>query len=80
LGQANQLYIEELKIKTLQQTVAFSHLERLLNEQCVISEEGLRIPIPSKKISSTSLQNPSDPDATFRTKRKEKHIPYQFCS
>jgi hypothetical protein len=49
----------------------------LLNEQCVITEKGLRIPIPSKEISSTSLQNSSNPDATFRTKRKENYIGYR---
>lgn len=74
--QANQLYIETINTKALQQTEAFSHLKRLLDEQCVITEDGLRIPIPSKEVSSTSLQNPSDPDATFRTKRKEKHTGY----
>jgi hypothetical protein len=31
---------------------------------------------PSKKISPDSLQNPTDPDATYRKKGKKKHIGY----
>jgi hypothetical protein len=77
-GQADQLYrfIAEQKNLQLQQTTAFLQLKRLLQEQCVITEEGIHIPIAAKEIAPDSLQNPSDPDATFRTKRKDKHIGY----
>lgn len=31
---------------------------------------------PSKEISPDFLQNPTDPDATYRKKGKKKHIGY----
>jgi len=31
---------------------------------------------PSKHISPNSLQNPTDPDATYRKKEKKKHAGY----
>jgi len=31
---------------------------------------------PSKKIAPDSLQNPTDPDATYRKKGKKKHLGY----
>ena len=74
--QASTLYDAILKEETLKTTEAFCHLERLLNEQCVVTEGGVRVPISSKKVGSTSLQNPSDPDATFRTKGKKTHTGY----
>ncbi|RAM03221.1 hypothetical protein DO021_03835 [Desulfobacter hydrogenophilus] len=44
-------------------------LERVLNEQCNLVNDpqgGQKVDIkPPKKISSNSLQNPSDPDATY---------------
>src|SRR5699024_4104540 len=52
----------------------FKHLSRLLNEQSVKSEDGIVVPIEGKKLSSRILQNPSDPDATFRTKGDKNHI------
>lgn len=55
-------------------TDAFKHLSRLLNEQSVKSEEGIVVPIEGKKLSSRILQNPSDPNATFRTKGDKNHI------
>jgi hypothetical protein len=30
----------------------------------------------SKKVSPDSLQNPTDPDATYRKKGKKKHLGY----
>lgn len=74
--QASVLYDTILKEESLKSTVAFCQLERLLNEQCVMTEGGVSIPISSKEVKSTSLQNPSDPDATFRTKGKEPHTGY----
>src|SRR5699024_1451109 len=55
-------------------TDALQHLSRLLNEQSVKSEDGIVVPIEGKKLSSRILQNPSDPDATFRTKGDKNHI------
>lgn len=55
-------------------TTAFQHLKRLLREQSVETEEGVVVPVEGKKISPKSLQNPSDPDATFRHKSGENHV------
>lgn len=45
-------------------------LRRVLREQCVVKEGGCACPVevsvkPSKEVPSDSLQNPSDPDATY---------------
>ncbi len=54
---------------------SYKHLKRLFNEQCeVVREsgsegEGNKV-ILKKEVSSTSLQNPSDPDATYGHKGK----------
>jgi hypothetical protein len=47
---------------------AYKHLSRLLSEQCIETEDGVVIPIEAKNLSPNSLQNPSDPDATYRNK------------
>jgi len=46
--QSNVLYDAILKEEALQKIEAFCHLERLLNEQCMMTEVGIRIPISSK--------------------------------
>jgi len=43
-------------------------LIRVLKEQTSQDEEGATIAKPKKDISPSSLQNPSDPDATYRSK------------
>jgi hypothetical protein len=43
--QASVLYDAILKEETLKTTEAFCHLERLLNEQCVMTEGGVSVPI-----------------------------------
>lgn len=49
---------------------SYKHLKRLFNEQCEVvresgsEREGDKV-ILKKEVSSTSLQNPSDPDATY---------------
>jgi len=55
----------------INKTEEFKLLSRLLKEQ---TRKG-RIK-PSKEISPDSLQNPTDPDATYRKKGKKKHIGY----
>lgn len=52
------------------------HLDRLLQEQCVETENSVLVPIDGKQLNSTILQNPSDPDATFRKKGNDEHIGY----
>jgi len=45
---------------------SYKLLERVLKEQCSVSEDGTQVHIkPPKEIPSDSLQNPSDPDATY---------------
>jgi len=40
--------------------------ERVLNEQCTVEDDGTRVAVkPPNEIPSDSLQNPSDPDATY---------------
>ncbi len=54
----------------------YKRLARLLNDQCLETEEGDIIPIEATKLTSYSLQNPTDPDATYRTKGGEGHVGY----
>jgi hypothetical protein len=45
---------------------SFKLLERVLNEQCNVSDDGKEVEVKKpKEIPSDSLQNPSDPDATY---------------
>jgi len=59
--------------------VSYEHVARVLLEQFSISEEAGQTTIalkPSKEISTTSLQNPADDEATFRRKNGESHKGY----
>lgn len=49
-------------------TEEFQHIDRLIKEQTKPDETGELQPKKGKEISPESLQNPTDPDATFRTK------------
>lgn len=51
-------------------------LLRVLNEQTVTDEAGNRTARSKKDITANSLQNPSDPDATYRKKAGEGHKGY----
>ncbi len=52
-------------------------LTRVINEQAILdSEDGKHKPRIKKDISAQSLQNPVDPDATFRMKAGEHHQGY----
>jgi len=45
---------------------SFNQLRRIVSEQCDVSEDGSSVAVkPAKDIRSDSLQNPSDPDATY---------------
>ena len=61
-----RLYSIYRKDKEIRKTREFKLLARMLKEQ----------KRPSKHISPNSLQNPTDPDATYRKKGKKKHIGY----
>jgi len=62
-----RLYSIYRKDKEIRKTKEFKLLARMLKEQKGKS---------SKHISPNSLQNPTDPDATYRKKGKKKHIGY----
>jgi hypothetical protein len=62
-----RLYSIYRKDKEIRKTGEFKLLARMLKEQKGKS---------SKYISPNSLQNPTDPDATYRKKGKKKHIGY----
>jgi len=62
-----KLYSTYRKDKEIRKTKEFKLLSRMLKEQKGKS---------SKHISPNSLQNPTDPDATYRKKGKKKHIGY----
>jgi len=62
-----KLYSIYRKDKEIRKTKEFKLLARMLKEQKGKS---------SKNISPNSLQNPTDPDATYRKKGKKKHIGY----
>ena len=51
-------------------------LLRVLREQGTVDEEGNLHACDKKEIRSSSLQNPSDPDATYRSKAGKSHKGY----
>ena len=59
-----------------QQTEAYHHLVRVMEEQTHTDDTGTTTAKPKKDISSQSMQNPSDPDATFRFKSGRNHKGY----
>ena len=54
---------------------SFKNAERLLKEQCNIVKDKLQLKEP-KDIDSSSMQNPSDPDATYKKKRNKAYRGY----
>lgn len=74
IQQAHDLYQwTQTNSATLDSTCS-EQLARLLQEQSIETEDGVVVPIEGTKLSSRILQNPSDPDATFRNKGGENHI------
>lgn len=74
ITQANELHEWILNHSVALDTESFAHLSRLLEEQSIVSNEGVVVPIEGKELSPGILQNPSDPDATFRKKGNKNHI------
>ena len=66
-----KLYSLCRKNKEISKTEEFKLINRMLKEQ---TQKGSIK--PSKEISPDFLQNPTDPDATYRKKGKKKHIGY----
>ena len=51
----------------------YQNLKRLIEEQIVVRQDKIEL---QETVAANSLQNPSDPDATFRTKAGKKHVGY----
>ena len=63
------------KGSAIEETQDFKILTRILGEQTKQNEGELELK-PSKEISPVSLQNPTDPDATYRNKANKNYIGY----
>ncbi len=59
----------------LQKQEQFLNLYRLLDDQTECSE-GKLVPKKKEDIAASSLQNPSEPDATYRNKKNQGYIGY----
>lgn len=73
---AAELYQRLFNINECKKMKEFQILTRLLQEQCIETEEGCLIPLDGKQLSPSNLQNPSDPDATYRNKNGKNNIGY----
>ena len=79
-GKLNQLLNETLELydatpESLREGQAFVNLARLLDEQTKKTEDGF-VPKDNSEILASSLQNPSEPDATYRKKGNKQHVGY----
>lgn len=63
------------KGQSIEETEAFNILARMLKEQTVNKDSMVKLK-PSKEVRPDSLQNPTDPDATYRTKGNKGHVGY----
>jgi hypothetical protein len=71
-------YLRELTldhVSALRGTAAYEKALRLMKEQVNVESGAVKLKKP-EDIDSGSMQNPSDPDATFRRKRDEEHRGY----
>ncbi len=67
--------VKELEGKYSEST-EYQLLARVLAEQTELNTKGKIVPKDKKQIKPTSLQNPSDPDATYRFKAGKSHKGY----
>ena len=68
--------LARLSAGSYKETQEYLTLTRVLREQAQYGEDGSIKPKNKKEIRTDSLQNPSDPDATFRRKAGECHKGY----
>jgi len=61
--------------ESLREGRPYENLARLLNEQTKQTDAGV-VPKDNSEISANSLQNPSEPDATYRKKGKKANVGY----
>lgn len=73
---AAELYRHLFNVNECRETKEFQLLTRLLQEQCIETEEGCLIPLDGKQLSPSNLQNPSDPNATYRNKNGKSNVGY----
>lgn len=72
---ADAVQLEKFSNKAYGDFSEYQNLKRLLDEQIIINDEQLQLQ-DSKKIPADSLQNPTDPDASYRFKAGKKHTGY----
>jgi hypothetical protein len=61
----------------LKETKSYKNAKRMLGDQCVIEKDAVKVELKNQKeLSASSMQNPSDPEATYRVKKKEAHRGY----
>ena len=65
-----QAAIDMLEFVSLEDTQEYSTLVRVLNEQTKVNSAGERVPKNKKEIEGNSLQNPYDPQMTYRRKNQ----------
>ena len=69
LKQTEELYLAASSAgEKVTDSKAFLLLSRFIKEQTNPAEDGRLVPKPGKEIAPESLQNPTDPDATYRQK------------
>lgn len=61
---------------SMKESSEYSNLTRLLSEQAEAPDKGSLTPKDGKDLSARSLQNPSEPDATYRKKGKKDSVGY----
>ena len=71
-----QTLLEIMEPEEWHQFEEYAHLLRIKGEQGKEGEEGKLIPKENQEISADSMQNPSDPDATYRKKAGEGYQGY----
>lgn len=74
---SDAVYLSEfMKADEYQDFQEYKLLTRVLHEQTDTDDDGSIIPKTNRDITTDSLQNPSDPDATFRTKAGRQNKGY----
>jgi hypothetical protein len=61
----------------LKETKSYKNAKRMLGDQCDIEKDVVKVELKKQEeLSASSMQNPSDPEATYRVKKKEAHRGY----
>ena len=79
-GKIEQLITESLELydaapESLHETQAYLNLARLLGEQTKQTDAGV-VPKANSELSANGMQNPSEPDATYRKKGDKQYTGY----